>query len=106
MVKQDHLHTDPEPQKAVACPFAKCASKPIRLGMLTTQGEWWVWCKVCGSAGPHGHGELEAVQLWNDRNLLAQTPPQASKGPSPAKIAAFLIVLSLAAAVVAEAVMA
>ncbi len=82
MVKQDHLHVDPEPTQAVACPFATCAGKPPKLGVLSTGGEWWVWCKVCGSSGPHGHGELEAIQFWNDRNLLAQTPKPRPALPS------------------------
>jgi len=75
MVKQDHLHADPEPSKAIACPFSKCIGKPIRLGLLSSGGSWWVWCKTGGSAGPTAGGELEAVQLWNERH---QDPPRMS----------------------------
>jgi len=84
MVKQEH--TDPEPLKAVACPFSKCQLKPTRLGVLSSGGDWWVWCKVCGSSGPHGHNENEAITYWNERRYVPP-PPREIPPPHPGKIA-------------------
>jgi len=80
MVKNPVVHLDPEPQRAVGCPFSKCATKPPKLGLLNVGGDYWVYCKGCSASGPHGHNELEAVQFWNDRNLTAPPAPPSKPG--------------------------
>lgn len=80
--KAPHPHADPEPQRAIGCPYAKCATKvPPSLAVFHFGNDWYVYCRSCGGSGPYAHNEAEAVQLWNDRNLQVAAPVERRMGP-------------------------
>lgn len=95
MVK--HQQSDPEPKKAIVCPFKRCLGKPMKLGLCSIEGEriqkYFVYCKGCGASGPEMNNETEAVEAWNDRRPPEPLP--LPRNPYGAKLGLLFVILSL-----------
>ncbi len=50
------------------CPF-RHDKKELIVDIHRQQG-YFVFCRICKASGPYGKGELEAVEIWNDRQKI------------------------------------